>query len=67
MGWNDHVDFVEVECRECGEINAWTFWDEVGKQRYVGAVGQLIGQDATIPPHCPACGSTDGVVCSAED
>lgn len=60
MGWNDHVEFVEVECQTCGVVDTWEFWSDVGKGRYVGAVGKLVGQDATKSGKCPHCGSTDG-------
>jgi len=61
MGWNDHVCYVEMECKECGEVDDWEFWDDVGRQRYVGRIGEIVGQDATKHGKCPACGSTNGV------
>jgi len=60
MGWNDHVEYVEMECLECGETDDWEFWDAIGRERYVGGVGALVGQDATKSGKCPHCGSTRG-------
>ena len=60
MGWNDHVCYVEMRCKKCGAESDWEFWDEVGRQRYVGGVGELVGQDATRHGKCPECGSSDG-------
>jgi Zn finger protein HypA/HybF involved in hydrogenase expression len=60
MGWNDHVEYYETECLDCGEIQAWPYWDEEGKARYVGAVGALVNQDATKSGKCPSCGSSNG-------
>jgi hypothetical protein len=40
MGWNDHVEYFETECLDCGEISNWEYWDEVGKQRYVGGIAE---------------------------
>ena len=67
MGWNDHVEYIETECLKCGEIDDWEHWDEVGKQRYVGAVGELVNQDATKSDRCPHCGSTRGRVIPEEE
>jgi len=27
-----------MECKNCGAVSDWEFWDEVGRQRYVGGV-----------------------------
>jgi Zn finger protein HypA/HybF involved in hydrogenase expression len=62
MGWNDHVEYLEMECQDCGVTDAWTYWDDVGKARYVGRIGEIVGQDASKPPHCPRCGSTNGKI-----
>lgn len=67
MGWNDHVEYLETECQQCGAVEEWTYWDEVGKIRYVGAIGKMVGQDASQPPHCPHCGATKGVRVEDED
>ena len=60
MGWNDHVAYVETECQECGEVDTWEYWDDVGKERYVGSIGALVNQDATKSGKCPNCGSSKG-------
>jgi len=60
MGWNDHVSYREMRCLECGAVSDWEFWDEVGRMRYVGRLGALVGQDATKHGKCPECGSTEG-------
>ena len=31
MGWNDHVEFIETECLDCGVTDTWEYWDAVGK------------------------------------
>lgn len=67
MGWNDHVEFRETECLDCGQINDWEYWDEVGKRRYVGRIGQIVGQDATKSDKCPHCGSTNGKIVEEYD
>jgi hypothetical protein len=28
MGWNDHVEFLETECLDCGATAEWEYWDE---------------------------------------
>jgi ribosomal protein S27AE len=67
MGWNDHVEFLETECLECGETDTWEYWDAVGKTRYVGAIGQMVGQDpANNDRRCPNCGSTKGRIVQEE-
>lgn len=60
MGWNDHVSYIEMECLKCGAISDWEFWSDVGQQRYVGRIGELVGQDASKSGRCPDCGSTRG-------
>jgi hypothetical protein len=60
MGWNDHVDFKETECLDCGVRDTWEFWDDVAKQRYVGRIGQMINRDVSKSDRCPHCGSTRG-------
>jgi Zn finger protein HypA/HybF involved in hydrogenase expression len=67
MGWNDHVSFIETECLQCGLVSEWEYWDEVGKQRYVGAIGEMVGQDASKPPSCPDCGSTEGQIAEGDE
>ncbi len=67
MGWNDHVQVIETECLDCGQIDDWEYWDEVGRERYIGSVGALVGQDATKSHKCPHCGSTNGKVIDEED
>jgi len=66
-GWKDDVEYLLIECEECGLIEDWTYWDEVGKARYIGDVGKLVGQDASKPPHCPHCGSTKGHIVEDDD
>jgi hypothetical protein len=46
MGWNDHVEFCETECLECGEISTWQYWDSVSSERL------------NVNGKCPNCGST---------
>jgi hypothetical protein len=65
MGWNDHVDMVEMQCLACGVVDVWEQWDDVAKQRYGGPLGQKLGHDVARSGRCPACGSTRGV--SVED
>jgi Zn finger protein HypA/HybF involved in hydrogenase expression len=60
MGWNDHVESLETECLTCGAVDDWDYWDAVGQQRYVGAIGELVGQDASKSGKCPHCGSASG-------
>jgi hypothetical protein len=67
MGWNDHVVFIEMRCKKCGVIDDWEFWDEVGRMRYVGAVGKLVNQDATRHGKCPECGSSEGEQTNEDD
>jgi hypothetical protein len=58
MGWNDHVDFVEMECLDCGQIDVWECWDEVAKVRYGGELGKMLNHDIANSDRCPHCGST---------
>ena len=67
MGWNDHVEFIEVRCKQCGTISDWEFWDEIGRERYVGKIGQMLGVDATRSGKCPQCGSSEGEQIEEED
>ncbi len=60
MGWNDHVVSCETQCLTCGEIDDWEYWDEVGRQRYVGRIGELLNVDAGRSGKCPHCGSACG-------
>ena len=60
MDWNDHVEFVETECLDCGVIDTWQHWDAVGKVRYIGQIGQLLNVDASRSGQCPHCGSVRG-------
>jgi hypothetical protein len=62
MGWNDHVEFIETQCLDCGEVDDWEYWDCVGRERYVGAVGKLLNVDATRSGKCPHCRSSRGQV-----
>ena len=62
MGWNDHVEMVEMKCLSCGEIDSWWIWDDTGKARYTGGLGEMLGVDPTRGDKCPHCGSTRGVV-----
>jgi hypothetical protein len=67
MGWNDHVSFEETECLACGAVSTWEYWDEVGKQRYVGRIGQLLNVDAGKSGKCPDCGSTRGRILGEDE
>ena len=67
MGWNDHVEFREMECAKCGAVSDWEFWDDVGKQRYIGNIGVLLGVDAGKHGKCPDCGSTQGTPTNDDD
>ena len=62
MGWNDHVEFLETECLDCGAVSNWEYWDDVGRSRYVGEIGKMLNVDATRHAKCPDCGSTNGKV-----
>jgi ribosomal protein S27AE len=67
MGWNDHVDYVETECLRCGVIQPWEYWSEVGQQRYVGKIGEMVGVDATKHNTCPKCGWKKGRMVEEDD
>jgi hypothetical protein len=67
MGWNDHVDFSETECLDCGAISTWEYWDSVARQRYVGRIGEMLGVDANRSDKCPHCGSTNGRIVEDDD
>jgi hypothetical protein len=64
LGWNDHVEFVEMQCLDCGEIDTWEIWNAVARQRYGGAnrhLGSVLGHDMEkADSRCPHCGSTRG-------
>jgi len=60
MGWNDHVELIEMECLECGEVDLWENWGEVAKARYGGDLGKKLGHDIANSDRCPNCGSTKG-------
>lgn len=67
MGWNDHVESLETECLDCGEIDDWEYWDEVGRARYSGTIGKKLGVDANRHGKCPNCGSTNGKIIENEE
>ena len=60
MGWNDHVEYFEVECQDCYFVGTWQFWDDVGIARYTGPVGELVNVDVSKNGRCPHCNSTAG-------
>jgi hypothetical protein len=60
MGWNDHVEFAQMQCLTCGEVDTWEFWDIVAKARYGGELGRKLGHDIKDSGRCPHCGSTRG-------
>jgi hypothetical protein len=60
MGWNDHVNFVEMYCESCGVTAEWEIWNEVALARYSGKLGEMLGIDAERSGKCPHCGSDDG-------
>jgi len=65
VGWNDHVEFMETECQDCGEVDIWEYWDEVAKVRYGGEnrhLGEMLGHDDNNSGRCPHCGSTKGTI-----
>ena len=68
MGHNDHVEYEEMECLSCGAIDIWEFWDDVGRARYTGRIGEMLNVD---PEHndrrCPHCGSTKGKLVEEDD
>lgn len=63
MGWNDHVEYLQTYCKDCGETDSWQYWDRVGRLRYADEMGQFLGVDVTKHGKCPNCGSTNGVIC----
>lgn len=67
MGWNDHVEFLQTRCLQCEEVDDWEYWDEVGQARYVGRIGEIVGQDATKSGRCPHCGSTKGEIIDEDE
>jgi Zn finger protein HypA/HybF involved in hydrogenase expression len=67
MGWNDHIEFLETYCEDCGETNTWEYWNEVAVFRYSGEWGKELGQDVSRNKRCPNCGSTNGTVESEDD
>jgi hypothetical protein len=71
MGWNDHVDFVEMQCEECGEVDTWELWDDVARERYGGnnkQLGEMLGHDMDkTDSRCPHCGSTKGTPVDSEE
>jgi len=62
MGWNDHVDFIETECLQCGVVAVWEHWNEIAKARYGGELGRKLGHDVANSGKCPHCGSIEGEV-----
>lgn len=60
MGWNDHVEYLETYCEDCGVEDSWPYWSEIGKARYTGALGEFLHVDPTKSGKCPHCGSTNG-------
>lgn len=63
MGWHKHVDFVEMQCLECSEVDTWEFWDDVAMARYGGDLGEKLGHNVGKANRCPNCGSTRGEQC----
>lgn len=60
MGWNDHVDHVQMQCKQCGMVDVWEFWDDTAKARYGGDLGKKLGHDVAENGRCPYCGCTEG-------
>jgi Zn finger protein HypA/HybF involved in hydrogenase expression len=60
MGWNDHVEYFEVECLDCGVTDTWEYWDDVAKARYVGEIAKMVNVDTSTDAKCPHCGSING-------
>lgn len=63
MGWNDHVEFIETTCDDCGVTDTWEFWDDVALARYGGDnkhLGGFLGHDYQKSGKCPHCGSKKG-------
>lgn len=68
MGWNDHVEIVEMTCLDCGKIADWEMWDEIAKARYGGDLGRKLGHDMEKNDgRCPHCGSQNGRETEADD
>jgi len=70
MGWNDHVDFHETECLECGAVDTWEHWDETALARYGGEnahLGEFLGHSDQKHNRCPHCGSTRGAAVEEDD
>jgi hypothetical protein len=67
MGWNDHVDFRDMECADCGEAGTWEFWDDTALARYSGGLDKVLGHDAAHHARCPYCGSTHGESVDEDD
>jgi hypothetical protein len=70
MGWNDHVEFVETECLDCGKVDTWEFWSDVALERYGGEnkhIGEYLGHSDKKANRCPHCGSTNGQPSSEDD
>ena len=66
MGWNDHVEFIETYCEDCGETDTWEYWNEVAIARYSGSLGKTLGHDVENNKRCPYCGSTNGSIVEDE-
>jgi hypothetical protein len=66
MGWNDHMSVAETRCLECGEVDDWEYWDDVGAARYIGSIGRMLGVDPAKSGRCPNCGSTKGEIVGEE-
>lgn len=67
MGWNDHVELVEMECLDCGEVEFGECWDDTAKARYGGRLGKMLNHDVDKSDRCPVCGSTKGKPVEDED
>jgi Zn finger protein HypA/HybF involved in hydrogenase expression len=67
MGWNDHMQVCETECLDCGEVDVWEYWDDVGVDRYSGSIGQKLNVDPSKSGRCPHCGSTRGKIVEGDD
>ena len=67
MGWNDHVEFIEMRCLNCGNEETWEIWDDTAKQRYGGDLGLMLGRDIANDRRCPNCGSRHGEPIEEED
>lgn len=67
MGWNDHVDMVQMECLDCGAIDTWEMWSSTAIERYGGDLGKKLGHDVNNHNCCPYCGSSRGKAVDDED